>query len=46
MVVDNSVPDRISDDAIISAAKDLAPKYPEVTHVRLLLKDGRYIAVK
>lgn len=46
MVVDNSVSERIDDNALISAAKDLAPKYPKVAHVRLLLKDGRYIAVK
>ena len=46
MVVDNSVSDRISDEALIDAANELAAKYPEVAHVRLLLKDGRYIAIK
>ena len=33
MVVDNSVSERIDDNALISAAKDLAPKYPKVAHV-------------
>lgn len=46
MVVDNSVSDRISDEALIDAANELAAKYPKVAHVRLLLKDGRYIAIK
>ena len=46
MVVDNSVSDRISDEALIEATNELVAKYPEVTHVRLLLKDGRYIAIK
>ena len=46
MVVDNSVSDRISDEALIDAANKLAAKYPKVAHVRLLLKDGRYIAIK
>ena len=46
MVVDNSVSDRISDEALIDAANELVAKYSEVTHVRLLLKDGRYIAIK
>ena len=46
MAVDNSVSDRISDEALIDAANELVAKYPEVTHVRLLLKDGRYIAIK
>lgn len=46
MVVDNSVSDRISDEALIDAANELVAKYPKVAHVRLLLKDGRYIAIK
>lgn len=46
MVVDNSVSDRISDEALIDAANELVSKYPKVAHVRLLLKDGRYIAIK
>lgn len=46
MVVDNSVSDRISDEALIDAANELAAKYPKIVHVRLLLKDGRYIAIK
>lgn len=46
MVVDNSVSDRISDEALIDAASELVAKYPKVAHVRLLLKDGRYIAIK
>lgn len=46
MVVDNSVSDRISDEALIDAANELVAKYPKIAHVRLLLKDGRYIAIK
>lgn len=46
MVVDNSVSERISDEALIDAANELVAKYPKVAHVRLLLQDGRYIAIK
>lgn len=46
MVVDNSVSDRISDEALIDAANELVAKYPKVAHVRLLLQDGRYMAIK
>lgn len=46
MVVDNSVSERISDEALIDAANELVAKYPKVAHVRLLLQDGRYMAIK
>ena len=46
MVVDNSVSERISDEALIGAANELVAKYPKVAHARLLLKDGRYMAIK
>ncbi|WP_143803063.1 hypothetical protein [Olsenella urininfantis] len=46
MVVDNTVSEHISDKALIGAANELVTEYPEVAHVRLLLKDGRYLAVK
>lgn len=46
MVVDNSASERISDEALIGAANELVAKYPKVAHARLLLKDGRYMAIK
>lgn len=46
MVVDNSASERISDEALIGAANELVAKYPKAAHVRLLLKDGRYMAIK